>query len=75
MRVTSTILLALLALALVPLTSTAASLNLFEWMAIAPVVVAGENLGTYGKYAQFKVQDVYRGETPSRAPLFFIQNP
>jgi HEAT repeat protein len=64
-RLKSLILVAPLLLALVPSTSTAAPPNLYEWMAIAPVVVAGENLGTYGKYAEFKVQNVYRGKVAS----------
>ena len=68
-RVTSLILVAPLALTLVPSTSTAAPLNLYEWMALAPVIVAGENLGTYGKYAEFKVQSVYRRY---RCPIIFV---
>jgi hypothetical protein len=42
--------------------SGAAQPNLFEWLALAPVVVAGENLGTYGKYAEFQVEGLLRGE-------------
>ena len=66
MRLTSFILCAPLALALVTSTSTAATHNLYDWMGVAPVIVAGENLGTYGKYAEFKVQDIYRGEAADR---------
>lgn len=42
--------------------SAAAQPNLFEWLALAPVVAAGENLGTYGKYAEFRVDAFLRGE-------------
>ena len=49
-------------LALVPSTSTAAPLSLYDWMGVAPVIVAGRNHGTYGKYAEFTVEAVYRGE-------------
>jgi hypothetical protein len=42
--------------------SIAAPLNLYEWLAVAPVVVSGENLGTYGKYAEFRIERVLRGD-------------
>ena len=63
MGVKSIILVAPLALALASPASRAAPLNLYEWIAVAPVVVAGKNLGTHGKYAEFTVENVYRGET------------
>ena len=66
MRATSFILVAPLALTLVLSTITAAPLNLYEWIAVAPVIVAGENLGTYGKYAEFAVHNTYRGEVGQR---------
>ena len=62
MRLKSIILVAPLALALTSPASRATPLNLYEWIALAPVIVAGKNRGTYGKYAEFTVQNVYRGE-------------
>jgi hypothetical protein len=41
--------------------SQAAPSNLYEWLAIAPVVVVGENLGTYGKQAEFRIDSYLRG--------------
>jgi hypothetical protein len=50
-------------LLLVPWSSVvAASRNVYEWLAVAPVVVEGTNLGTYGKYAEFRIDGVLRGE-------------
>lgn len=49
--------------------SAAAELNLFEWLALAPVVAAGENLGTYGKYAEFQVDGLLRGEGVSQSVI------
>jgi hypothetical protein len=43
-------------------TVEAAKRNVYEWLAVAPVVVEGTNLGTYGKYAEFRIDDVLRGE-------------
>ena len=57
-----------LLLALVP-GSGAAQPNLYEWLALAPVVAAGENLGTYGKYAEFRVDSFLRGEGVSRSVI------
>jgi hypothetical protein len=42
--------------------ATAGELNLYEWLAVAPVVVVGENLRTYGKYADFRVEVALRGD-------------
>ncbi len=42
--------------------SVAGSLNLYEWLATAPVVVTGTNVMTYGKYTDFTVDSELRGE-------------
>lgn len=39
-------------------------LNLFEWSAVAPVVITGEALGRDGRYLEIQVQDVLRGDSP-----------
>ena len=49
-------------LALLSLPAAAAPPNLYEWLNVAPVVVVAENLGTYGKYTEFRVLSVLRGE-------------
>ncbi len=36
-------------------------LDYYEWIAVAPTVVAGESLGEEGKYVGFRVQHVLRG--------------
>lgn len=36
-------------------------LDYYEWIAVAPTVVAGESLGDDGKYVSFRVQHVLRG--------------
>jgi len=36
--------------------------NLYEWSAVAPVVVAGTSLGEDGKHFDFKVQECLRGK-------------
>lgn len=69
MRLASFIPVALLALVSVPATTLAAPSNLYEWLATAPVVLAGENLGTYGKYAEFQIEGLYRGQA---AELIFV---
>jgi hypothetical protein len=52
----------LLALVLVSgAVSGAESHNLYEWLAVAEVVVVGENLGTHGKYAEFRIDRILRG--------------
>src|SRR5262245_40901758 len=42
--------------------STGQPLNLYEWLAVAPVVLSAENLGTYGKLAEFRVELTHRGQ-------------
>jgi len=49
--------------------SRAAQLNLYEWLALAPVVAAGKNLGTYGKYAEFQVDSFLRGDGVSQGVI------
>jgi hypothetical protein len=50
-------------LALVPcFAAQAAPQNVYEWSAVAPVVVAGESLGRDGRYVDFRVERVFRGE-------------
>ena len=39
---------------------------LYEWVAIAPVVVTGESLGDNGKFHEFRLQQVLRGEAAGR---------
>ncbi len=53
--------IAALGVALLP-TAWAAPLDFYEWLAIAPVVVTAENLSTYGKYTEFRVEAVHRGD-------------
>jgi len=36
--------------------------NLYEWSAVAPVVVAGTSLGEDGKHFDFKIQECLRGD-------------
>ena len=36
--------------------------NLYEWLNVAPVVIVAKNLGTYGKYTEFQVASVLRGD-------------
>ena len=42
--------------------ATGQPLNLYEWLAVAPVVLSAENLGTYGKLAEFRVEAAHRGQ-------------
>ena len=39
-------------------------MSLFDWMGTAPVIVAAENLDTYGKFSEFRVDHSLRGELP-----------
>ena len=75
LRVRSFIPVFSLALALVPSTSTAGPLSLYDWMGVAPVIVAAQNHGTYGKYAEFTVEKVYRmrRQISSLAPVRAMQ--
>ena len=47
--------------ACVPL-SLGAARNLYEWSAVAPIVVAAQSLGEDGKYVEVRVERVFRGE-------------
>jgi hypothetical protein len=47
----------------------AAPLNLYEWLATAPVIVAGENVGMFGKHAEFRVESVLRGNASAGAVI------
>jgi hypothetical protein len=51
-----------LALSFTGAPALAAGPNLYEWLATAPVVVAGEHLETNGKHADFRVVETLRGE-------------
>jgi hypothetical protein len=42
--------------------SPAATRNLFEWSAVAPVVVAAHSLGENGKFVEMRVEHVFRGD-------------
>jgi len=42
--------------------SLAATRNLFEWSAVAPVVVAAHSLGENGKFVEMRVERVFRGD-------------
>ncbi|NIR40790.1 MAG: hypothetical protein GWN73_35305, partial [Actinobacteria bacterium] len=54
--------LLLLAAGLLAIPSYAGELNLFEWSAVAPIVVQGEILGEEGKYVALHVNHVLRGD-------------
>jgi hypothetical protein len=42
--------------------SLGAARNLYEWSAVAPIVVAAQSLGEDGKYVEVRVERVFRGE-------------
>jgi len=44
-------------------------LNLYEWAAIAPIVVAGESLGDDGAYTELAVSQVFRGHVSAEEVL------
>jgi len=53
--------------------STAASLaspqNVYEWSAVAPIVVTGESLGQDGRYVDVRVDRAFRGDAEAGAVL------
>lgn len=49
-----------LACVLVSGTLHAAALNLYEWVATAPIVITAEHVGSGGKYAIFEIDQAYR---------------
>ena len=58
-----TLMIAVVVTLAVPMTpSSAAPPNLYEWLNVAPFVIVAENLGTYGKYTEFQVESVLRGD-------------
>ena len=42
-------------------TAAAEARNLYEWLAVAEFVAVGENLGTHGKYTEFRIDRILRG--------------
>lgn len=37
-------------------------MSLFDWLGTAPIVVAAQNIDTYGKFAEFRIERPLRGE-------------
>jgi len=46
------------------LSSADDEMSLYDWMGTAPVIVAAENLDTYGKFSEFRIDQSLRGDLP-----------
>ncbi len=60
-RIRGLLLLGLLALS----TSALPALNLHEWSAVAPIVIAGDVIGDAGKFVEIRISETIRGELSS----------